>query len=148
MDRRWLLLVVAAAASVAAGCASGDGVPEAMVYNRFGDGCIVEASFLGYGFTSPIGDKGSMAPREVPEGSGKAYAIRQFPPAGGDCYSTVTEDGGELWITNKSLTATAGQRTDIVFSQADAELVPCSDARYSEGVKLFARLVDSYKNCP
>lgn len=142
MARRWLLWFSVAAAVAASGCASGDGAPEARILNHFTGGCIVEASFLGYNFTSPIGASGIMASREVYEGTDKAYAITMEPPAGGTCYDTVTLKGGTLWVTNKSWSATAGQRTDIVFAADTATQVPtdCNDLVFREGLKRFSRL--------
>ncbi len=158
MDRRWLLWLATAAATVASGCASGDGAPEARVVNGFQEGCIVEASFLGYHFTAPVAPTGIMASREVYEGSDKAYAVvLPLPTAdlNGDkvinCYDTVLQDRGTLWVTNKAYTAQAGQVTNIAFKQpADAanpqpdeatSIAPdCNDATFVKGVTMFARL--------
>lgn len=149
MDRRWLLWMTAAAATVVAGCASGDGAPEARVLNGLRDGCIVEASFLGYNFTTPIAPTGSMASREVYEGTDKAYAVVMPVPAADnngdgrvDCYDTATLEGGTLWVTNKSYTAKAGQKIDISFSPdgATAIATDCNDVTFREGEKRFSRL--------
>jgi len=149
MDQRWLLRLLAAAVVAASGCASGDGAPEARVLNQFSGDCIVEANFLGYDFTTPIGASGSMASREVVEGSGKGYAITMPVPSADmngdkrvDCYDTALLPGGTLWVTNKTYTAKAGQRTDVVFSAAEATQVApdCGEVTFREGLKRFARL--------
>ncbi len=128
---------------LALGCASGDGVPTATIENGL-DTCIVEASYLEYGFSNPIGPSGRMAPREVREGSAVAYAVVMAPEPGENCVDLAGKRGGSLWITHGAFEAKAGELTSIRFSKDTASEIPteCSP-QYVEGLKRFSRLKDA-----
>jgi hypothetical protein len=109
------------------GCASGDGVPRAVVRNEL-DKCIVEAAWYdaekdkpwgrGYGWYDAIATNGQTAARETVEGEGYAYAV--VTPAG-DCYQAARAPGGVMWKTREPAQMQAGKTTVIVFSEQTAE---------------------------
>lgn len=127
---------------LATACASGDGVPTATIENGFTDTCIVEASFLEYSFTDPIGPTGRMSAREVVEGSGVAYAVVMKPGTGEECVDLARKQGGALWISKQKFSTKAGELTRIAFSLDTATEVTadCNSVEYFAGLKLFSRL--------
>lgn len=143
MEQRGRMMVVAMGLLAAASaCASGDGVPTATIENGL-DTCIVEASFLDYGFTDPIGPNGRMSSREVIKGTAVAYAVVMTPTGGESCIQLGRQRGGKLWVTNAQYATEAGQLTTIRFAQDTARQVEttCSP-EYVEGLKRFSRLPD------
>ncbi len=142
MIRRWVLWMAAVAVAASSGCASGDGVAQARIANKFSNVCIAEANFLGYAFSTPIGVNGASATREVYDGTDRAYAVTQTPLAGGDCAGTASMPGGTLWATKATFTSAAGTIADISFSETNAVEVPvdCNEAVFMEGRRRFTRL--------
>jgi len=141
MEQRGLKVVLTMGLlAAAAACSSGDGVPTATIVNEL-DACIVEASFLNYGFTDPIGTTGRMSSREVVVGSDVAYAVVM---TGAACVDLAQTRGGTLWVTNQPYAAEAGKLTTITFSTDTAHAVPtaCTD-EYIEGLKRFSRLTNA-----
>jgi hypothetical protein len=141
-NARKLALTLAFLATASA-CASGDGVPTATIENGL-DTCIVEASYLEYGFTNPIGPSGRMASREVTVGSDVAYAIVMTPGPNETCVDLASKRGGTLWITNGAYATEAGQLTRIRFAPDTATEIPtdCSP-QYVEGLRRFTRLYNA-----
>lgn len=142
MEQRGLKVMLAMGL-LAAACSSGDGVPTATIQNGL-DTCIVEASFLNYGFTDPIGPTGRTSSREVIIGSDLAYAVVMTPVGGETCVDQAQKRGGTLWVTNQPYAAEAGQLTTITFAPdtAHAVVTECSD-EYVEGLKRFSRLLNA-----
>ncbi len=138
-NARNLALAIALVATASA-CASGDGVPTATIENGL-DTCIVEASYLEYGFTTPIGPSGRMASREVTVGSDVAYAIVMTPGPNETCVDMASKRGGTLWVTNGTYAAEPGQLTRIRFDPTTAKEIPTAcTPEYVEGLKRFTRL--------
>lgn len=126
MARRWLLLGFAAVSIFSSyGCASGDGVPEVTIRNEI-EGCLLEASFLGYNFPYPIGNGGATISREVPAGKAEAYAIfgGTTSSMSGTCEQLVNDVElnnhdtmlYKVYRTNAAYEATAGATTVIRFT--------------------------------
>lgn len=141
MEHRGLnMALVMGLLAAASACASGDGVPTAAVENGL-NGCMVEASYLGYRFTNLIGPSGRMPSREVVPGTGVAYAVVKEGVA---CTPDLGDDpGGTLYVTTGTFTSEAGQLTRIPFNDSTAREVPvdCNPAgEYVEGIRLFTRL--------
>lgn len=150
MEQRGLKGVLALGLLAAASsCASGDGVPKATIENGL-DTCIVEASFLEYGFTDPIGPSGRMSSREVIVGSDVAYAITMTPMSGETCVDLGLRKGGTLWVTNAQYSTEPGQTTRIRFAPDTAFEVPIpppgcgteASRPYVEGLRRFSRLTN------
>lgn len=141
MEQRGRKMVMAVGLlAVASACASGDGVPTATIENGL-DTCIVEASFLNYGFVDPIGPDGRMSSREVIVDTGLAYAVAM---SGDSCVSLARQRGGTLWVTNVEYSAEAGQMTTIRFSPDTArEIETACTPEYVEGLKRFSRLYNA-----
>ena len=145
MARRWLLLSFSlVAAAAVSGCASGDGPPTALIENGLTDICIVEASYLNYGFTDPIGPSGVTGSREVTVGSDVVYAVAMRPGPGQTCYDTALTRGGDLYVTNDAYQAEPGKLTRITIDDTTAHKIPvdCS-IDYVEGLKRFSRLFNA-----
>lgn len=137
-----LIAVTLAFLAAASACASGDGVPTATIENGL-DTCIVEASYLEFGFTTPIGPTGRMSSREVVEGSDVAYAVVMTPVGAEKCVDLARKTGGELWVTNQRYTAQAGDLTQIRFDANTASKVEAAcTPQYVEGLKRFTRLTN------
>lgn len=135
-----LTAVTLAFLAAASACASGDGVPTATIENGL-DSCIVEASYLEFGFMNPIGPTGRMSSREVVEGSDVAYAV--VMTGGEKCVDMARKTGGELWVTNQRYTAEAGKLTQIRFDTNTATKVETAcTPQYVEGLKRFTRLTN------
>ncbi len=119
-------------------CAS-DGAPTAAIENGL-DACIVDASFLNYRFSDPIGTNGQTSSREVVIGTDVAYAVVVQPTDGKTCAQMAKQKGGTLWVTNQPYATSAGQLTTIRFDSNTATETPCSSIDYRKGLGLFSRL--------
>ena len=134
------LICVFATALALSSCLTGDGVPRVYIVNELGE-CMVEASFLGYGFVTPIDNNGNMADRDVVVKTDYAYAITM--EAGGRCPDMASKCGGKLWITKDVYTPEPGKIMPIRFSPSTARHITPDAHEYYKGPELFPRLLDS-----